>query len=51
MDVNGLECLLCIQTRWNALEKKLENGVGEFLSHFLVLFINLKRETAFNNMH
>lgn len=43
MDVNGLE-FLCIWTRWNALgKKKRENGVGEFLSHFLVLFINLKR--------
>lgn len=51
MDVNGLEFLLYILTRWNALEKTLENGVGEFFSHFLVLFINLKRENDFNDLH
>ena len=51
MDVNGLEFLLCIWTRWNALEKRLENGVGEVLSHFLILFINLKRENGFNDLH
>lgn len=32
-------------------KKKRENGVGEFLSRFLVLFINLKGENAFNNLH
>ena len=44
MDVNGLEFLPCVWTRWNALEKISENGVGEFKSLSCSVYKSKERE-------